>query len=61
MIELGHLNAKKYVPKVNPFLVMLNYMVSMATHDAILKNGEHLQNTHISAATHPRTLNFVSN
>ena len=28
----------------NFFLVMLNYMVSMATHDAILKNGDKLLN-----------------
>ena len=37
-------------------------MVSMATHYAILKNeGLPTKNTHISAATHPRKLNLVSN
>ena len=37
-------------------------MVSMATHYAILKNEVHLQKkTHISAETHHRNLNFLSN
>ena len=40
---------------------MLNRMVSMATHNALLKNGDVptkvLKN--ISAATHPKLLNLV--
>ena len=36
-------------------------MVSMATHYAILKTGSVAsKNIHISAASHPRTLNLVS-
>ena len=41
--------------------IFVKFVFSMATHYAILKSGVYLQNTHISAATHPRTLNLVSN
>ena len=36
-------------------------MVSMATHYAILENWCVPTNTHISVATHPKLLNFVTN
>ena len=41
---------------------MRNSIVSMATHNAILKMGAvPTKKTHISAATHARIINFVSN
>ena len=39
-------------------LAMCKCMVSMATHNAILKNGD-VSINHISAATQPRLLNLV--
>ena len=39
---------------------MLNRMVSMATHNVFLKNGDvPTKETHISAATHPKLLILV--
>ena len=50
--------------KNKAFLIMLYYMVSKATHYAVLKNGctyKNTHNTHISAVTHHRILNLVPN
>ena len=58
IIQWGHLNARNIVTKIN---TTYNYIVSMATHNAILKMGAVPTKNHISAATHARIINFVSN
>ena len=54
MLKIMFLNNKS-------ILVMLNCMVSMETHYIILKRESACKNTHIAAASHPRTINLVSN
>ena len=61
IVQWGHLNARNIVCKNKHILVMCNCMVSMATHNVILKMGFTYKNTHISAATHTRIINIVPN
>ena len=50
---------RKKVPKNKPVWAMCKCMVSMATRNAILKNGGVPKNSLISAATNHRLLNLV--
>ena len=43
IVQWGHVNAENIVCKNKHILVMCNSMVSMATHNVILKNGMYLQ------------------
>ena len=61
IVKLVHLNARNIICKNKHILVMCNWMVSMATHNVILKMGCTYKNTHISAATHTRIIDFVPN
>ena len=61
IVQRGHLIARNIVCKNKHILVMCNYMVSMATHNVILKMGCTYNNTHISAAAQSRIINFVPN
>ena len=60
-VQWDHLNTRNIVCKNKHILVMCNCMVSMATHNTILKKGCTYKNTHISAATHSKIINFVPN
>ena len=56
------IKGKTYVPQIINSFGYVNRITSMATHYAISKNwGCFYKNTHISASTHPKTLNLVSN
>ena len=62
IIQWSHLNARNIVRKNLHVLALCNYMVSMATHNVILKIGSvPTKKAHISAATHARIINFVPN
>ena len=43
IVQWGYLNARNIVCKNKHILVMCNCMVSIATHNVILKNGMYLQ------------------